>query len=80
MGNCKLKETMLKNISQLEYIVEGKLYHLISHNYRSVFEKKEAWEKDLPDEYRRLLLIADYICGMTDTFALRLHAQITQGV
>lgn len=60
--------------------IEGKLYQLISHNYRSVYEHRERWEEAFPDEYRRMLLICDYICGMTDTFALRLHTQLTQRV
>ncbi|MHA3773779.1 dGTP triphosphohydrolase [Verrucomicrobiota bacterium sgz303538] len=60
--------------------IEAKLYQLISHNYRSVYEEREPWEADFPDEYRRMLLICDYICGMTDTFALRLHTQLTQRV
>jgi dGTPase len=56
----------------------GKLYQLISPNYRCVFEQREKWEEQFPDEYRRILLITDYICGMTDTFAVRLHSQLTQ--
>ncbi|RYD73618.1 MAG: dNTP triphosphohydrolase [Verrucomicrobiaceae bacterium] len=60
--------------------IEGKLYQLISHNYRAVYEHRESWEENFPDEYRRMLLICDYICGMTDTFAMRLHSQLTQRV
>lgn len=56
----------------------GKLYQLISPNYRSVFEHQEKWEDGFPEEYRHSLLITDYICGMTDTFAVRLHSQLTQ--
>lgn len=57
----------------------GKAYHLLSQNYRTVFENPGVDEKGLPKEYRRLLLITDYICGMTDTFALNLHRELFNG-
>ena len=56
-----------------------KLYKLISSNYRTVYETEEVWERGFPIEYRKTLLITDYICGMTDTFAVRLHKQLFSG-
>jgi len=58
---------------------EGKLYQLISQNYRLVYENPEPWENSFPEDYRKTMLITDYICGMTDSFALRLNHQLLHG-
>lgn len=53
----------------------GKIYGLLSHNYRTAFET--AWHKTkLPRDYLRAQLIADYVCGMTDSFAVQLHRSL----
>ncbi len=58
---------------------EGKLYQLISPNYRFICERypsrKEASGE--PSLYDRLLLVTDFICGMTDTYALNLYQKLT---
>lgn len=59
--------------------INGKAYALMSQNYRAVYENPDTWESSLPSEYRRLLLLTDYICGMTDSFALTLHQELTYG-
>lgn len=60
-----------------------KTYSLLSENYRTVFEndttEKRIKETGLPVTYRRLQLVADYICGMTDTFACTLHQKLMNG-
>jgi dGTPase len=56
-----------------------KTYDLLSQNYRTVFEKPTEHEKTLPEGYRRIMLITDYICGMTDSFALNLNCELQNG-
>jgi dGTPase len=56
-----------------------KTYNLLSQNYRTVFENPLDYEKKLPASYRKALLITDYICGMTDTFALNLNRELQNG-
>ncbi len=56
-----------------------KIYNLLSQNYRTVFAQPNEHERTLPDEYRRAQLITDYICGMTDSFALNLHRELFNG-
>jgi dGTPase len=46
---------------------EGKLYRLISPNFRHIFEATER------TQYDRLRLVTDYISGMTDSYALELY-------
>jgi len=56
----------------------GKLYHLMSSNYRIVFEEGLR-QGALPDLYLRCQLLTDYICGMTDSFACSLHRRLLNG-
>lgn len=50
---------------------QGKLYALISPNFRYV---KEKWTPD--NKYTQLQLVTDFICGMTDSYALDLYQKI----
>lgn len=58
---------------------EGKLYQLISPNYRFICERfpSRKEENGDPSLYDRLLLVTDFICGMTDTYALKLYQKLT---
>jgi dGTPase len=57
----------------------GKAAALFSPNYRKVFQYFVNERPDLPEQYHRLQLVTDYICGMTDSFAKRLHAELFNG-
>jgi dGTPase len=50
----------------------GKLYNLISQNHRRLFERNFGTSAR-SQTYARLQLVADYVSGMTDTFASELH-------
>ena len=55
----------------------GKLYLLISGNYRELFQQRiEAGEDKT---YCAVQLVTDYIAGMTDGFACRLHQDLMNG-
>jgi dGTPase len=56
----------------------GKAYQLISPNYRRVFHDEKR-RRSLPELYHRLQLVADYVAGMTDTFASNLHRKLSNG-
>ena len=57
----------------------GKLQSLLSGAYRKVFQHFVKNRDDLPLNYHRLQLVTDYVCGMTDSFAKRLHSELTNG-
>lgn len=57
----------------------GKLQALLSDAYRKVFQHFVHAQAELPLDYHRLQLVTDYVCGMTDSFAKRLHAELTNG-
>lgn len=44
-----------------------RFYEMISGNYRFIYDKSPK------SDYNKLQLAADYICGMTDNFALKLY-------
>jgi dGTPase len=57
----------------------GKLQALLSDSYRKVFSHFAKEGVDLPIAYHRFQLVTDYVCGMTDSFAKRLHSELTNG-
>lgn len=57
----------------------GKAAALISPNYRQVFQYFLAKDQNIPKVYFRYQLVTDYVCGMTDSFAKRLHADLFNG-
>lgn len=56
----------------------GKVAALLSENYRRVFQN--SVNRGLPEIYSRFQLVTDYVCGMTDSFATRLHAELSNGI
>jgi len=53
---------------------EGKLYNLISENYRRMVMKKG--EEFPMDNYRRFQLVIDFISGMTDSYAMDYYNEL----
>lgn len=54
---------------------DGKLYSLISKNYRFVCENNLE-QQECSEEYSRILLVTDFICGMTDSYAAQLYQDL----
>jgi dGTPase len=54
-----------------------KVINLISTNYKDAY--KIGVESGLPINYCRAQLMTDYVCGMTDSFAVSLYKQIKHG-
>lgn len=54
----------------------GKIAAMLSENYKQVFKDAREKSSALPIEYLRLQLVTDYVCGMTDSFALNLHQEL----
>jgi len=57
----------------------GKIGALLSENYRRIFRQFVKSDPTLPEVYHRFQLVTDYVCGMTDSFAKRLHSEVTNG-
>ncbi|GED57174.1 deoxyguanosinetriphosphate triphosphohydrolase-like protein [Brevibacillus formosus] len=59
---------------------EEKILHLVSANFRHIQTLKEGGPKIEINElslYMRLLLVTDFISGMTDSYAVNLHQQLS---
>ena len=57
----------------------GKTAALYSENYRRVFQHFVKTKTPIPETYHRAQLLTDYVCGMTDAFATRLHGELFGG-
>ena len=58
-----------------ERITDGKLIRVISENYVRIC--RMGWTDPQQELYSRLLLVTDYVCGMTDGFARELFRSIS---
>lgn len=56
---------------------QNHLYQMISDEQRLIFERQSPDTKDGPSDYQKLLLVTDYISGMTDSFALDLYQRLS---
>jgi dGTPase len=56
--------------------VQEKFMALISENYKGIYKFYAEGKDEAEKLYLRLLLVTDYICGMTDTFAKDLYQEL----
>lgn len=57
--------------------VEEKLMSLISENYKQAYHAYASGKNESERLYLRLLLVTDYVCGMTDSYAKRLYQELS---
>ncbi len=57
--------------------VEEKLMFLISENYKQAYHTYADGKSEGERLYLRLLLVTDYVCGMTDSYAKRLYQELS---
>lgn len=56
--------------------IEKRLVSFISENYRNAYHCHAKGKSEEERLYLRLLLVTDYICGMTDSYAKRLYQEM----
>lgn len=56
--------------------LDRRLIALISDNYKNAYHFQSAGKDEGEKLYLRLLLMTDYICGMTDSYAKRLYQEL----
>lgn len=56
--------------------VQEKLMTLISDNYKYIYQTQSSGKSPEEKLYLRLLLVTDYICGMTDSYAKQLYQDL----
>lgn len=57
--------------------MDKRIINMISDNYRQIYTIYSDGKDENEKLYLRLLLVTDYICGMTDSFAKRLYQEMT---
>lgn len=62
---------------QLLTAVQTKLMALISDNYKAIYRCYSQNKSPQEKLYLRLLLVTDFICGMTDSYAKRLYQELS---
>ncbi len=56
--------------------IDKRIISLISENYKSAYHYQAEGKDEIEKLYLRLLLVTDYICGMTDSYAKRLYMEL----
>ncbi len=59
-----------------ERITDSKMISVISENYLKICRMECDRKSEAEQAYHRLMLVTDYICGMTDGFARELYREI----
>ena len=54
-----------------------KITMLMSDNYLRIYRKYAENEDETGKLYLRLLMVTDYICGMTDSYAKRMYQELS---
>ncbi len=56
--------------------IDKRIVSFISENYKSAYHYQAEGKSEEEKLYLRLLLVTDYICGMTDSYAKRLYQEL----
>ncbi len=56
--------------------IDRRLVYFISSNYKDAYHYHARGKSDSEKLYLRLLLVTDFICGMTDSYAKRLYQEL----
>ena len=56
--------------------IDKRMISFISQNYKSAYHNQSEGKSEAEKLYLRLLLVTDYICGMTDSYAKRLYQEL----
>ena len=56
--------------------IDTKIVSFISNNYKRAYHFHSEGKSEIEKLYLRLLLVTDYICGMTDSYAKRLYQEL----
>ena len=56
--------------------IDSRVISFISDNYKNAYKLQAEGKKPEEKLYLRLLLVTDYVCGMTDSYAKRLYQEM----
>lgn len=56
--------------------IDVRVVSFISDNYKNAYKHQSGGKSEAEKLYLRLLLVTDYVCGMTDSYAKRLYQEM----
>ena len=56
--------------------IDARIISFISDNYKNAYRLHSKGKSEAEMVYLRLLLVTDYVCGMTDSYAKRLYQEM----
>ena len=56
--------------------IDSRVVAFISDNYKNAYSLQSKGKSEAEKLYLRLLLVTDYVCGMTDSYAKRLYQEM----
>ncbi|WP_026496322.1 dGTP triphosphohydrolase [Butyrivibrio sp. WCD3002] len=56
--------------------IDSRMISFISNNYKKIYQIYSEGKSEEEKLYLRLLLVTDYVCGMTDSYAKRLYQEL----
>lgn len=56
--------------------IDRRVVSFISDNYKNAYKRQAEGKSEEEKLYLRLLLVTDYVCGMTDSYAKRLYQEM----
>lgn len=56
--------------------IDARMISFISSNYKNAYHYHAGGKSEIERLYLRLLLVTDYVCGMTDSYAKRLYQEL----
>ena len=57
--------------------IDERMISFISNNYKRAYHYHARGRSEIEKLYLRILLVTDYVCGMTDSYAQRLYQELT---
>lgn len=60
--------------------IDTRMMAFVSDNYKKAYFHQSQGKGEIEKLYLRILLVTDYICGMTDSYAKRLYQELTAKV
>lgn len=73
----KLTGAALRYETEQENIHDSKMISVVSENYLKICRMECEGKAEAEQAYHRLMLVTDFVCGMTDGYARSLYREIT---
>ncbi|CUX32142.1 deoxyguanosinetriphosphate triphosphohydrolase [Clostridium sp. C105KSO13] len=64
------------NTGEILEPIDSRVVSFISDNYKNAYKHQAEGKSEAEKLYLRLMLVTDYVCGMTDSYAKRLYQEM----